>query len=119
VAGTLVYDADCGFCTRSAWWAGARMGPGNRVVASAGLDLDRAGLTQADVDAAAWWLGSDGSRRRGHLAIAAALRECGGAWPLLGRVIGSRLLSPIAARAYDAVARNRGRLPGSDGTCDL
>lgn len=119
VTGTLVYDADCGFCARCARWAQARMAAGNQVVPSHALDLDAAGLSQEDVDEAAWFLPSAGTGLRGHLAIAAALRECGGPWALLGRLIGSPLLSPIASRVYAALAARRGSLPGSDGTCGL
>lgn len=119
MTGTLVYDADCGFCTRCARWAQARMRPGSEVVPSYALDLHAVGLSQKDVDEAAWFLPTSGEGLRGHRAIAAALRECGWPWTLLGRIVGSRILSPVASRVYAAVAERRGSLPGSDGTCGL
>lgn len=116
LTGTLVFDADCGFCTKCADWARTRLRDG-RVAPSHTIDAATYGLTRDDLDAAAWWLPAGGAPVRGHEAVAAALRQCRGAWPLLGRVVGSRALRPVAARVYDLVAVNRYRLPGSDGTC--
>lgn len=119
----LIYDADCGFCTRSARWIEARWRPGAaRVVASRDLDdvaLAGYGLTRADVDEAAWWIASDGTASRGDRAIGAALRAAPG-WPnRLGRALalpGIRSLAPIG---YALVVRNRHRLPGATEACSV
>ena len=118
MTGTLVYDADCGFCARCAAFARARLAPGNRVIASHAVGA-AAGLSRSDLDAAAWWLPDDGAPLRGHLAVAAALQHCRRGWPLLGRLAGARDLAPVSTRVYALVAANRYRLPGSDGTCSI
>jgi len=117
----LVYDGDCGFCTRSATWVRRRL-PAHADVAVAPwqeLDLPALRLSSSDVAEAAWWVDETGARHRGHLAMAAALRAIGGRWALLGRVLTLPLVSPLAALAYRLVARYRYRLPGSTAACKV
>lgn len=118
---TLVYDADCGFCTRSARWIESHLPGGSalRVSSWQEADLPALGLTPAEGMAAAWFVEAGGSRRRGHLAIAAALVAVGGVWGPVGRVIASRLMSWPATRVYACVARNRHRMPGGTPTCRI
>lgn len=114
----MLYDADCGFCTRA-----ARLVPrlGMRVdvaplqscdLASLGIDAVRSGREMP-------FLAADGSVSYGHRAWAGVLMT--GPAPLrwLGRVLGSRAAAPWAARTYRQVAENRHRLPGGTPTCSL
>ena len=118
-APTLVYDADCGFCTRCADFARAR---GTYTVAPwQDLDLAAIGLSEQQVSEAAYWL--DGTTtRRGARAIAAALRAFRPGprlvgYRLLGRLIDLPPLRPVAALGYGLVARYRYRLPGGTAAC--
>jgi predicted DCC family thiol-disulfide oxidoreductase YuxK len=115
--GTVVYDADCGFCTVSADWLSGR---GEcAVVPWQQLDLEAAGLTRDEVMSAAYWLGPDGTKRRGARAIAAALRTCGPQYRLLGQVIDLPPVRPLAAVGYGLVARYRYKLPGGTNACRM
>jgi predicted DCC family thiol-disulfide oxidoreductase YuxK len=116
VPGTLVYDADCGFCTTSADWL-SRHGHCD-VVPWQRLDLATERLTEAEVTSAAYWLDA-GEKRRGARAIAAALRTCGPAYRLLGRLIDLPPARPLAAFGYGLVARYRYKLPGGTNACRL
>jgi len=49
---------------------------------------------------------------RGAAAVAAVLRECRGAWPLLAMLMRLPVIRNIAELGYQLVARNRHRLPG-------
>jgi predicted DCC family thiol-disulfide oxidoreductase YuxK len=112
----MVYDADCGFCTRSAQWLGRRSDSAVRPWQS--LDLTTVGLSEDDVSAAAWWVEDGRTPRRGARAIAAALRSCRGVgYRLLGRLIDLRPVRPVAAWVYGLVARYRYRLPGGTNAC--
>ena len=115
----LVYDGDCAFCTRSALWVDQRLSPPASIAPSQALDLDVYGLSQADVDAAAWWIDADGRHSRGHAAIARALIAAGGAWGLLGRALLVPPVSWLARGVYAVVARNRSKMPGGSSACDL
>lgn len=117
--GTLVWDADCGFCA----WSLRRMRDLGATCADSPwqrTDLDAVGLTVEDVTEAAWFVDEQGGLHRGAAAIGQALRTS--RWlpvRLLGRVAGSRALRPVADPAYAWVARNRHRMPGSTDACRL
>ncbi len=117
---TLVYDGDCAFCTSSARWVERHLPAGRAVVAPwQSLDLDELGLTPADGDAAAWWVETDGRRRRGHRAIASSLRAIGGLWAVLGVLLSIPPISWLAAGVYALVVRNRHRMPGATDACRI
>jgi predicted DCC family thiol-disulfide oxidoreductase YuxK len=114
----MVYDADCGFCTRSAEFLGRRSACEIRPWQS--MDLAGAGLTERDVTTAAYWLEPGAQPRRGSRAIAAALRSCQGVgYRLLGRLIDLPPVRPLAAVGYGLVARYRYHLPGGTNACRL
>ncbi len=118
VPGTMVYDADCGFCTRSAEFLGRRSDCAVRPWQS--LDLAAAGLTEQDVTTAAYWIEDGSTPRRGARAIAAALRSCRGlAYRALGRLIDLPPVRPVAAWVYGLVARYLYHLPGGTNACRL
>ena len=106
----LVYDGDCTFCTRSAAWIATRLPAGTSVLASQEVDLATLGLTAEQTADAAWWINIEGDQHRGHHAIAAALRTCGGMWGTVGRVLTLPGISLLAAGVYELIARNRHRL---------
>jgi predicted DCC family thiol-disulfide oxidoreductase YuxK len=114
----LVFDGDCGFCTRSAHWLAAHTADPLQVVPYQALDLATLSLSEHDVTHYAWWL--DGGRRaRGHRAIARALLTCRAPWSLIGRLILLPPLSWLGAPMYRLIARYRGRLPGATTACRL
>ena len=114
----MVYDADCGFCTRSAEFLGRRSDCEIRPWQT--LDLDAEGLTEQDVTTAAYWLEDGRTPRRGARAIAAGLRSCRGVgYRVLGRLIDLPPVRPVAAFGYGLVARYRYKLPGGTNTCRL
>ena len=112
----LIYDADCGFCTRTAHWLAAR---GTVALRSwqAIADLGELGLDERVVTEAAYWVEDERPVARGAAAIGRALIARGGAAKLLGRIVVSRPVVPLAARVYALVARNRFALPGGTDAC--
>ncbi len=112
----LVYDADCGFCTRSANWLAAR---GTVAIQpwQAVADLGEIGLTEQLVTEAAYWVENERPVGRGAEAIGRALIARGGGATLLGRLILGRPVAPLAARVYAVVARYRYALPGGTDAC--
>ena len=104
----LVFDGGCGICTRCARWVEHRIAGSTQPWQR--LDLRAVGLSPTDVVDYAWWVGPGGERRRGHRAIAGALRAVGGRWALVGRLLEVPPVSWLAAAVYHLVARNRHRL---------
>lgn len=104
----VLYDGDCGLCSRSARWLADR-DPAERLLLApnAGATARIAGEPPGGEDAGivVW----DGARRLvGVPALARALRELAGPWPLVGRLLGA-LPRWLTHPAYAAVARRRGR----------
>ena len=116
----MIYDGDCGFCTSSARWLEARLPLGYPVVAWQSLpDLEALGLTEAQVQRAAWWADTDGTPHAGARAIARALIACRGPWSAVGWVLLVPPVSWIATIVYALVARFRYRLPGGTDACRI
>lgn len=116
--GVLLYDGDCGFCTRSAGWLQRRAGNADRVMPWQHADLAALGLSADDCTEAVQWV-EDSRRAVGPDAIASYLQT---STPL--RQIAGRLLAVPAARQvtwpiYRWLARHRLQLPGGTPATDL
>lgn len=116
---TLVYDADCGFCTRSVQFIQRWVDRRDRydVRPWQELDLAAVGLTAQDCDEAAQFLMADGSVRSGHEAIASAATHGAPGWRPVGHLLLAPGISWVAARTYRWVAAHRHRLPGGTAAC--
>jgi predicted DCC family thiol-disulfide oxidoreductase YuxK len=119
VRGVLVYDGDCGFCTKSADLLDRRVRPDASIVAWQHTDLDRWGLTPEEAAAAVQWVSSDGVVASGHRAVANVLGQGGPGWRLLGRILLLPGVSWVAEKVYGWVAAHRYRLPGGTPACRM
>ena len=113
MTGQIVYDADCGFCVRSAHWVD------DHPVAWQTLDLATVGATQGQADRYVGWLDGGRIRALGAPAIATALRARGGWTGPLGWLIERPGIRYVAAAAYRILAANRHRLPGGTQACRI
>lgn len=120
--GILVFDGDCGFCTRAARWVERRWPAGAaRAVPSqrfSDAELRDLGLTRSDVAEQVWWV-EPGAPLGGAGAVARALRTTSGGWRLVGRAMELPPLAPLGPPIYRFVARNRHLLPGSTEACKV
>jgi predicted DCC family thiol-disulfide oxidoreductase YuxK len=119
VTGVLVYDGDCGFCTKSADLLDRWVRPTAAIVAWQHADLDALGLTPEAAAAAVQWVSPDGLIASGHRAVAGVLGQSGFGWRLLGRMLLIPGVSWVAAKVYRWVAAHRNRLPGGTPACRL
>ena len=142
----LLYDGDCGACTRLARFVARRLRPsaragrlasgraGDRASGRAGVqaggwayeisayqdaDLQSLGLTPAQCDAALQWVDDSGRISSAQDAVARLLLASS-PW---ARPIGALLLGPginaLAGAVYRTVAASRSRLPGGTPACQL
>jgi predicted DCC family thiol-disulfide oxidoreductase YuxK len=116
--GTLIYDSDCGFCTRYALWVDNRMRGGSIRSWQQSPDLvaDN-GLTVEDCIEASWWVDDAGPPLRGQHAIAQTLIATGRGWKLLGTLIEVPGISYVGAVVYRFIAANRQLMPGGTEAC--
>lgn len=110
--GMLLYDGDCGFCSKFATFVTRRFSDGaNRCVPWQGVgDLEILGLSERILHDDAAWIDTEGRVALGHRAIGHALAACRGPVRSVGTVIMSPLMAGPASRAYRLMARNRGRI---------
>ena len=115
--GRLVFDGECGFCTRSAGWL-RRLDRHGRIELQP-YQRDGApesvGVTAEQCREAVQWLGADGVRRSGADAVNAALSTALGT-SLPARVYGAT--AGVQERVYTWVADHRSRLPGAVPHCE-
>jgi len=105
----LLFDGDCGFCTRSARVAERRLHL-EHVEPWQSVDLKTLGLTEQECTVAVQWVDVDGSSASGEHAVVAALRSAGGAWRIAGRTMNLPGVRHLAGVLYRLVAKNRHRL---------
>lgn len=113
----LVFDGDCGFCTRSVRFAERRIPVDAEIVPFQAADLEALGTTVEQTTREIVWVEVDGRTYGGAQAAAKLLIAAGGPWRplgLLGRVPPFRW---IAHALYRGIAANRYRLPGGTAAC--
>ena len=115
----LVFDGDCGFCTRSVDVARRVLPADCTVVPWQRVDLAALGTTAARAQREVLWVPRTGDVVGGARAVAAALRAAGSGWALLGRLLQLPPVDRVADVVYRLVAVNRMRLPGGTAACGL
>ncbi|GAA3619192.1 hypothetical protein GCM10022199_24610 [Marihabitans asiaticum] len=117
----LVFDGDCGMCTRSARLAERlRASSGDFAVEpSQRLDLPALGLSQEQCDEALQWVAADGTISSAQDAVAQALLAARWFVRPLGAIISLPSINSVAGVVYRWVARNRHLFPGGTPACQL
>ncbi len=119
----LIYDMDCGFCTRSARWIESHWSGDGRPRLVGGQQLDdaelaAAGLTRDRLAKEAVWV--DGPTVLGGAdAIAASMRAATGWVHALGVLISLPGLRQLGRLVYPVVARHRHQMPGATDACRI
>lgn len=106
----LLYDGDCGFCTRAAGVLARWSGAAAAVVASQEADLGALGVTEEQCAREVVFVGPNGISG-GPYAVRDYLQTGRLAWRVLARVAINRLTGPVAEPVYRFIARHRHQLP--------
>lgn len=123
----LVYDGDCGICTKAARLIGdTAKAEGRRlriptdadVVAFQHADLAALGTTVERAEYELLWI-EDGRVHGGAQAVAELLIDAGGPWRPVGLITRVPPFRWIAHGVYRLIANNRHRLPGGTPPCAL
>ena len=114
---TLIYDGDCGICTRLAGFARRRLRPRAEVRAWQELDLAAYGVTAAQCAEALQLVTAEGRVYAAEDATARLLLVSRPLWRPAGLVLLLPGVHALAGVAYRWVARNRFRLPGGSDAC--
>ena len=114
----LVYDGDCGFCTRSVRVV-ERLPVRARLVPWQEEDLAALGTTEARAREEVLLVTADRRVHGGAAAVAELLRHARGPWRAAGSIMAAPVVRTLAAWVYRWVAANRYRLPGAIPACQL
>ncbi|QVQ49988.1 DUF393 domain-containing protein [Spiractinospora alimapuensis] len=116
----LLYDGDCGFCTRCVWFVVDRLPVRTTVRAWQDADLATMGVSVARARRAVLWVGPRGDVHSGAAAVGELLRHTRGrGWHALGFLLRAPVVRDVAELGYRLVAANRHRLPGATPACQL
>lgn len=117
--GRLLYDGDCGFCTRTVRWAQRRVQPDVCFQDFRITDLGGLGVSYARLEREMVLARPDGAVLGGARAATALLSAGRWPWPVLGVVLRLPGVRALADAGYRAVAANRQRLPTGSAACSL
>ncbi|WP_134322633.1 thiol-disulfide oxidoreductase DCC family protein [Cumulibacter soli] len=115
----LVYDGDCGICTKCVGFVERHLTKDVDIVAFQHADLSSLGLTAAQCEQAVQWVEPDGRTSAAHMAVGDLLKASGWQWRPLAFLALVRPFRWIAAVVYTWIAKNRHRLPGGTPACSM
>ncbi len=115
----LVYDGDCGICTKCVGFVERHLTAELDIVAFQHADLDSLGLTVKECEEAVQWVEPDGRVTSAHIAVGDLLRATGLRWRPLAFLAQTPPFSWVASVVYKWIARNRDRLPGGTPACAM
>lgn len=117
----LLYDGDCGFCTKAVNTAVRLLDPEAVVTPWQFADLEALGVTAERADREVLWIEPATAVVHGGADAVAHLLKQGPrrSWRLAGRAMALPPISWTARLVYRAVAVNRHRLPGGTMACSL
>ena len=115
----LIFDGDCGFCSRCARFVSRRLPTRAEVKPWQRVDLASYGVTPEQTQHELVWVGADGRIAGGAQAVARLLLDCGGLWTVPGALLRVPPFRWIGHGLYRLVANNRYRMPGSTEACRL
>lgn len=115
----LVYDGDCGICTKCVGFVERHLSQDIDIVAFQHADLDALGLSAAECEQAVQWVIPDGTVSSAHIAVGDLLKASGWQWYPLAFLAQIPPFSWVASAAYKWIAANRHRLPGGTPACSM
>jgi predicted DCC family thiol-disulfide oxidoreductase YuxK len=115
----LLYDGDCGFCTRAitTLLAEPRRPVTLRMWQEA--DLESLGTNESRATREMLWVHRDGRVTGGAMAFADLFRHLGGPWRVLDLLLRTPPTRWLAVGVYRTIARNRNRMPGGTAACAI
>lgn len=116
--GHLLYDPDCGFCTKAAGWL-VRRGFDCEIEPMTPSRLDELDVDLPTAARQIPFVDDQGRVTYGAQAFASALQTGSLPWRAAGLAIRLPMVSCLAQSVYQQVANNRQRLPGGTSSCQL
>jgi predicted DCC family thiol-disulfide oxidoreductase YuxK len=118
MAGYVIYDGDCAFCSTAARFAQRRIAKNLSYQPYQFADLTALHLTQLQCQQALQFV-KNNKLSSGHNAVIGILISGNLFFKLLGLILKLPLVNQLAKLGYHWIAKNRSKLPGGTPTCNL
>jgi len=118
-AQVLLYDGDCGFCSRSVSWLERHKLLGVPARTWQSRPDDELPVPIERLEHEVVLAGGSGPILGGADALAAVVRRSNSPWRFIGSALALPPVRPVARLVYRAVARNRYRMPGGSTACQI
>ena len=116
----LLYDGDCGFCTKSALFAKSRLAKDLDIITWQSVDdLKKYDLSVNDVTKRAYFIDDENKAIGGSKAIFSVGKLMKNPWRLIAKFLSLPIFSWITETVYKLVAKNRHHMPGSTQSCRI
>jgi predicted DCC family thiol-disulfide oxidoreductase YuxK len=115
----LIFDADCGFCTRAVDVIRHKLPTSADVKSFQVADLASYGTDEDRASHELLWVGRSGRIDGGAQAIARLLLDSGGFYAIPGLLLRIPPMRWIAHGVYRLIANNRQRMPGGTPACAM
>lgn len=116
----LIFDADCGVCTKLANWGQKNLNYFPTAVGFQHLDYEKYGLTLKEVQSSIWLIEVSGPPKPANRAVSAILKKQPKYfWRFIGGLLETYWIQPFAKQIYYLVAANRDKLPGATQNCEI
>ncbi len=115
----FLFDGDCGVCQNGTDRMRRRFNPPVALVPYQSVDLARYDVSESEALEGPVLVRADGSHVIGPAAMAGVLRMSRSPYRQVGSIMGLRGVRSLLARVGPVLYRNRGRIPGTAGTCEV
>ena len=115
----LVYDGDCGICTKCVLFVEKHLSRDIDIVAWQHADLPSLKLSQAECEESVQWVDPYGRVSSAQMAVGDLLKDSGRHWRPLGVLIQTLQFTWVAWVLYKWIAKNRDRFPGGTPACAM
>lgn len=116
----LIYDGDCGFCTKSAMFGKERLKKDVEILPWQSIeDLSVYGIDQTDVQQRAYFVDNDDLVFGGASGVLRFAKNMKFPWPIIARLLLLPGIAFFSELVYRFVARNRHVMPGSTRDCEI
>lgn len=116
----IIYDGDCGFCTKSLKTLGNALGSkAPKALPYQVLEISRFGITAIEARKEMKYIDIHGKIWGGAAAFRRVFYDSKGSWRLVAYFMALPLIKQLSVLTYRLIAGNRHNMPGASSSCSL
>lgn len=115
----VIYDGECGFCSKSVTYARTKVAPELVYLSAQQANLADYGLNKTDCEKALQFVSFDKRVYSAERAVIQILKQGNFGYRFLGNLMSLPIIDLLSRFGYRFIARNRARFPGVNGSCQI